>query len=167
MGWQGHEPAGCEGGRRTRRIALRHGAAAARMAVAAGVLAMAVTGCSRGSGDPRNTNWAVLGNGSQMQHHAELRQIDAASIGKLGLAWAVEMPTTYGLVGNPLIQDGVVFQGGPGGRIFANDLKTGKLLWQFQAQYPEEATRSEEHTSELQSPYVISYAVFCLKKKQK
>ena len=26
-------------------------------------------------------------------------------------------------------------------------------------------SRSEEHTSELQSPYVISYAVFCLKKK--
>src|ERR1051325_12021326 len=26
--------------------------------------------------------------------------------------------------------------------------------------------RSEEHTSELQSPYVISYAVFCLKKKK-
>src|ERR1051325_12223792 len=25
--------------------------------------------------------------------------------------------------------------------------------------------RSEEHTSELQSPYVISYAVFCLKNK--
>src|ERR1051325_11671005 len=28
------------------------------------------------------------------------------------------------------------------------------------------AKRSEEHTSELQSPYVISYAVFCLKKKR-
>src|ERR1051325_970895 len=27
-----------------------------------------------------------------------------------------------------------------------------------------EFMRSEEHTSELQSPYVISYAVFCLKK---
>src|SRR5216117_3735792 len=27
-----------------------------------------------------------------------------------------------------------------------------------------EHTRSEEHTSELQSPYLISYAVFCLKK---
>src|ERR1051325_12049681 len=26
--------------------------------------------------------------------------------------------------------------------------------------------RSEEHTSELQSPYVISYAVFCFKKKR-
>src|ERR1051325_7967350 len=28
-----------------------------------------------------------------------------------------------------------------------------------------EVVRSEEHTSELQSPYVISYAVFCLKNK--
>src|ERR1051325_4322858 len=27
------------------------------------------------------------------------------------------------------------------------------------------AGRSEEHTSELQSPFVISYAAFCLKKK--
>src|SRR5216117_4310748 len=27
--------------------------------------------------------------------------------------------------------------------------------------------RSEEHTSELQSPFLISYAVFCLKKKTK
>src|SRR5216117_1201764 len=26
--------------------------------------------------------------------------------------------------------------------------------------------RSEEHTSELQSPFLISYAVFCLKKKR-
>ncbi|GJQ31381.1 MAG: hypothetical protein HBSAPP04_02200 [Ignavibacteriaceae bacterium] len=30
----------------------------------------------------------------------------------------------------------------------------------------DEFIRSEEHTSELQSPYVISYAVFCLKKKK-
>src|SRR6188768_4594902 len=29
------------------------------------------------------------------------------------------------------------------------------------------AVRSEEHTSELQSPIDISYAVFCLKKKNK
>ena len=32
---------------------------------------------------------------------------------------------------------------------------------------PAETDRSEEHTSELQSPVPISYAVFCLKKKKK
>src|SRR3546814_9491810 len=35
-----------------------------------------------------------------------------------------------------------------------------------QAQSQEEAERSEEHTSELQSLMRISYAVFCLKKKK-
>ena len=30
----------------------------------------------------------------------------------------------------------------------------------------QEVSRSEEHTSELQSPVPISYAVFCLKKKK-
>src|SRR3546814_8846575 len=34
-------------------------------------------------------------------------------------------------------------------------------------QYPAQLTRSEEHTSELQSLMRISYAVFCLKKKNK
>src|SRR3546814_4240241 len=33
--------------------------------------------------------------------------------------------------------------------------------------FPGKSTRSEEHTSELQSLMRISYAVFCLKKKQK
>src|SRR6184192_4642832 len=32
--------------------------------------------------------------------------------------------------------------------------------------FPRRSRRSEEHTSELQSPIDISYAVFCLKKKK-
>src|SRR5213592_3257801 len=35
-----------------------------------------------------------------------------------------------------------------------------------QLDYANVYVRSEEHTSELQSRYVISYAVFCLKKKK-
>ncbi|MFC3078103.1 PQQ-binding-like beta-propeller repeat protein [Phenylobacterium terrae] len=106
-------------------------------------LSMLAAACSRGAGDPANTDWALLGNGSQMQHHAALRQIDKESLDELGLAWAVDMPTTYGLVGNPLIEGGVVFQGGPGGQIFANDLKTGKLLWHFTAEYPDGSTEDQ------------------------
>src|SRR3546814_6271044 len=36
-----------------------------------------------------------------------------------------------------------------------------------QPAHPDDAHRSEEHTSELQSLMRISYAVFCLKKKKK
>src|SRR3546814_5127224 len=44
-------------------------------------------------------------------------------------------------------------------RIFSRMLLDNFVLWQD--------ARSEEHTSELQSLMRISYAVFCLKKKQK
>ena len=40
------------------------------------------------------------------------------------------------------------------------------MLIAFLKMDPYMAVRSEEHTSELQSPEVISYAVFCLKKKK-
>jgi quinohemoprotein ethanol dehydrogenase len=83
-----------------------------------------------------NTDWLFLGNGPDMQHHAELGQINRVSVRKLGLAWAVDMPTPNGLVGNPLIKDGVIYQGGPFGQIYANDLKTGKQLWVFKADMP-------------------------------
>src|SRR5213075_3330730 len=46
----------------------------------------------------------------------------------------------------------------------------GKLVswpWPFDCVPSTRTTRSEEHTSELQSRLVISYAVFCLKKKKK
>jgi quinohemoprotein ethanol dehydrogenase len=110
-------------------------------------LSMLLAGSSSAFSDPQNTNWAFLGNGPQVQHHSDLSQVNKETIGKLGLAWSAEIPTSYGLVGNPLIKNGVVFQGGPGGQIFANDLKSGKLLWHFTAKYPEKSTTGESLSS--------------------
>jgi quinohemoprotein ethanol dehydrogenase len=90
-----------------------------------------LSSCSFMNGSAQNTDWDLLGNSSEMQHHSDLDEINTKNIGQLELAWSVEMPTQSGLVGNPLIKDGVVFQGGPGGLIFANDVRTGKELWSF------------------------------------
>src|SRR5216117_4335111 len=40
-----------------------------------------------------------------------------------------------------------------------------RARWRIGARPSSGCRRSEEHTSELQSPFLISYAVFCLKKK--
>src|SRR3546814_7946829 len=48
---------------------------------------------------------------------------------------------------------------------FANGCEAAVALWLIRRREPGE--RSEEHTSELQSLMRISYAVFCLKKKNK
>src|ERR1043166_9871617 len=50
--------------------------------------------------------------------------------------------------------------------LFRSDCRAG---WRppFRTPHPKSPPRSEEHTSELQSRFGISYAVFCLKKKTK
>ncbi len=78
-----------------------------------------------------DTSWPLLGRTADVQHNSPLDQINDRTVQRLGLAWWVDMPSPEGLSGNPLVVDGVVYQSGPMGRIYANDVRTGKLLWQF------------------------------------
>jgi quinohemoprotein ethanol dehydrogenase len=78
--------------------------------------------------------WTILGNGSDQQYYSAATQISVENVRQLGLVWYADMPVGDGLVGNPLVADGVIYQGGPPGAIYANDLQTGKLLWQFTPQ---------------------------------
>ena len=80
-------------------------------------------------GDARSTDWVLLGNSADIQHHSGLSQINTETVSDLGIAWAIDLPTRDGLVGNPLIKNGRIFQGGSQSQVFAHDLKTGKLLW--------------------------------------
>jgi len=94
------------------------------------IVAMGCEANAAPAGNP-NTNWEFLGNSIEMQHSSTLEDINKANIASLGLAWWTELPVSDGLVGNPLVKDGIVFQGAPNGQIIANDVKTGKLVWSF------------------------------------
>ncbi len=76
-----------------------------------------------------NSQWVLYGNNVDAQFYSPLNKVNDKNAAKLGLAWYVDLPTKGGLLGNPLIADGVVYQGGPIGQIYANDIRTGKLLW--------------------------------------
>ena len=89
-----------------------------------------------------NSNWSTLGNSSNMHHHTDLEQINKSNLNELGIIWSVDLPTQDGLVGNPLISNGRIFQSGSFSRIFANDLKTGELLWVFDPIEPSSITGS-------------------------
>lgn len=79
------------------------------------------------------TEWLLIGRDAGQQHFSPLTQINDKSISKLGLAWYADMPTKTGLIGVPLVADGVIYQSGPGSIIYANDVLTGKFLWRFDA----------------------------------
>ena len=73
----------------------------------------------------------MIGGNADVWHYSELSQINTGNVKNLGLAWMADIPSRDGLVGNPLVKDGVVYQSGPYGRIYANEVRSGKQVWQF------------------------------------
>jgi PQQ-dependent dehydrogenase (methanol/ethanol family) len=83
---------------------------------------------------PSNSEWRLIGGGSFEQHFSPLHQVNETTVKQLKLAWFADMPTVDGLTGIPMVADGVVYQSGALGKVWANDVRTGKLLWSYDAQ---------------------------------
>jgi len=78
-----------------------------------------------------DAEWRVIGANAGEQHFSELDQINDSNVRQLGIAWSSDMPTPDGMVGTPLVADGVVYQSGSKSIVYANDARTGKLLWTY------------------------------------
>ncbi len=103
-------------------------------ALSLGVLLSACNpGKQNGSQAAPDAEWRRIGNDDYDRHFSQLGKINATNVGQLKLAWYADMPVRDGLVGVPLVADGVVYQSGPLGLVFANELRTGKLLWTYDA----------------------------------
>jgi glucose dehydrogenase len=78
-----------------------------------------------------NANWSFLGGNPESQQYSLLDQITSKNVGSLRLLWYSDLSIPEGLIGNPLVKDGVVYQSAPWGRAVATDILTGKTLWTF------------------------------------
>src|SRR3546814_5240904 len=96
------------------------------------------------------------------QRYSPLQKINQKNADQLGLAWSYKLDVDRATEGTPIVVDGVMYVTGAYSIVSALDPRDGHELWKFDPK-----VRSEEHTSELQSLMRISYAVFCLKKKNK
>jgi PQQ-dependent dehydrogenase (methanol/ethanol family) len=95
------------------------------------LLTVLIAGVARLAQGAPTSEWSVLGNGDGQQYFSPLRQINDKNVKDLGISWYANIPSQDGLVGNALVADGVVYQSGALSRVFANDARTGKLLWRF------------------------------------
>lgn len=75
-------------------------------------------------------NWPSYGRTYGDQHYSPLHQINTGNVGRLGLAWSLDLP-----IGNtttqPIEVDGVLFFARAYSIVDAVDAVTGKLLWQY------------------------------------
>jgi PQQ-dependent dehydrogenase (methanol/ethanol family) len=81
-------------------------------------------------------NWLTHGRTYAEQRHSPLDQIHAGNVGRLGLAWSIELGTNRGVEATPIAVDGVLFTTGPWSVAHAIDARTGTLLWTFDPQVP-------------------------------
>jgi len=79
----------------------------------------------------RGDNWLVSGGNFESQHFSPLKSITDQNIGRLGLAWALDVPSPMGLSAEPIVVDGMIYLGAPFGKVHAIDGETGKLRWTF------------------------------------
>ena len=86
--------------------------------------------------------WPAYGGNAENTHYSPLSQINRSNVSKLQVAWTYDCSDGRGgLETNPLVADGMVFGNSPGGKFFALDGATGKLLWSWDSQSRSQRTR--------------------------
>jgi quinohemoprotein ethanol dehydrogenase len=78
-------------------------------------------------------NWPTYGGTYSETHFSPLKEIDASSVSRLGLAWTLDLDVTNSITA-PLAVDGVIYVAAGLGIVHAVDAKSGKLLWRYDPQ---------------------------------
>ncbi len=81
--------------------------------------------------------WLSYGRDQSETHFSPLKQIDPATISRLGLAFATDVDSPPGNIeGTPIMANGVVYTSLPWGVISATDARTGKFKWRWDPEIP-------------------------------
>ncbi|NKF21472.1 PQQ-dependent dehydrogenase, methanol/ethanol family [Solimonas marina] len=81
--------------------------------------------------DTDGTNWAAYGRTFDEQHYSPLTQINTDNVGRLGLAWSLDLDDVWNVSTVPIEVDGVLYVAAGFSVIHAIDVRSGKLLWKY------------------------------------
>jgi quinohemoprotein ethanol dehydrogenase len=116
--------------RAKRRLAA--GALGLSLAVGVGLAGLAV---ERHGGAAQAVNWPNHGGSTDETDFSPLRQIDTANVGRLGLAWFLDLPDERMLEATPLAIDGVLYFTGSHAAVYAVDAVSGRLMWRYDPEF--------------------------------
>jgi alcohol dehydrogenase (cytochrome c)/quinohemoprotein ethanol dehydrogenase len=118
--------------------------------IAAACAALALAGCKQSvpeggidaarlaNAAADTANWMTYGRDYAEQRYSALDQINADTIGDLGLAWFADLDTARGQEGTPLVIDGRIYITTAWSKVKAYDAATGEPLWQYDPEVPGE-----------------------------
>jgi PQQ-dependent dehydrogenase (methanol/ethanol family) len=87
------------------------------------------------NGGRSGSQWLMAGGDYAQNRYSPLKQIDAANVSKLGLAWYYDTAASPGtLEATPVISNGTLYGTLTWGVVFALDARTGKEKWRWDPQ---------------------------------
>jgi quinohemoprotein ethanol dehydrogenase len=81
-----------------------------------------------------DTHWPSHGGAPDESGYAPIDLIRTDNVGKLGLAWSLDLPGEVSLEATPLEVDGVLYFSGSYAAVYAVDVASGKQLWKYDPQ---------------------------------
>ena len=101
-----------------------------RLVVAAAMMGISMLQLPVASAGEVNGDWRLYGLNASEQRYSPLTQIDRASVGRLGLAWSIDLPiSARTLQATPLEVDGVLYFTASLSVVYAVDATSGRELW--------------------------------------
>ena len=100
-------------------------------AIALALVASAAPAANSGDNFGAGANWVNHAGGAEQAGFSQLATISSANIGKLGLAWSMDLPGEVSLEATPLAVDGVLYFSGSYGAVYAVDGASGRLKWKY------------------------------------
>ena len=76
-------------------------------------------------------NWSTHGGDTNETNYSRLDAINATNVGRLALAWSLDLPGEDALEATPLAIDGVLYFTGARASVYAVEAASGKLLWTY------------------------------------
>ena len=103
------------------------------MWVVAALTALGVTAGATGNGaiGGAGNDWPSHNGDAAETAYSRLDQINTGDVGKLGLAWSLDLPGETTLEATPLAVAGVLYFTGTHAEVYAVDGKTGRQLWKY------------------------------------
>jgi quinoprotein glucose dehydrogenase len=112
------------------------------LSLAVAVLLAAALAMPQSANDKGGLEWAAYGGNPEDTRYSPLKQINRSNVGKLQVAWTYDCSDGRGgLETNPLFVDGLVYGNTPGGKLFALDGATGRLVWSWDSKSSGQRTR--------------------------
>lgn len=131
---------------------MRAGSGLVAACTAVGALILAVAAAAAPVDDRRlgdesdGRDWLAYGRTHDENHASPLTQVDRGNVGRLGLAWSLELPEVQNGATVPLAVDGTLYFTVGQSLVHAVDARSGKLLWRFDPEVWKVAGRKLRYT---------------------